>query len=362
MYLRWFSLVLTALFLLSGCADAPKPRPAPPKADGNVAKVKVFFATDRNTISDPRDPRRFGGERSEELKYGYCVVSIPREDRKGDSEATALWELEFNDKLKKDVTLTDVVVTPRDRFLKDLSARIQGSEGENALLFVHGYSVPFEDAAVSTAKLAYDLSFDGGAAFYSWPSKGEKSEYFADGSAIEWSTPHLKAFLQEFISKTDAENVYIIAHSMGNRGVTRALMALYAESPKLFRKIKEIVLAAPDIDAGVFRDEIAPALVKTGRPVTLYASADDLALALSQRVHSFPRAGNAGDGLVIVKGIETVDVNDADTSFLKHSYVTSNRTVLTDLYYIVHQSLRADKRAGLYGVETDRGRYWKIRK
>jgi esterase/lipase superfamily enzyme len=41
---------------------------------------------------------------------------------------------------------------------------------------VHGYNVSFDDAALRTAQLAYDLTFDCPAAFFSWPSKGTEAE------------------------------------------------------------------------------------------------------------------------------------------------------------------------------------------
>ncbi|HEY8360578.1 MAG TPA: alpha/beta hydrolase, partial [Ramlibacter sp.] len=70
-------------------------------------------------------------------------------------------------------------------------------------------------------------------------------------------------------SLSDAPNVYLTAHSMGNRAQTRALVSLLAEKPTLRSRLKEeVILTAPDIDADVFRRDIAPALVKAGRPVT----------------------------------------------------------------------------------------------
>ena len=90
----------------------------------------------------------------------------------------------------------------------------------------------------------------------------------------------------------------------------------------------QVVLAAPDVDADTFRDEIAPALLPTSARVTLYASSHDVALEASRRVHGYARAGEAGDGLVVVKGMDTVDVSEVSGG---HSYIGNSGRVLDDL-------------------------------
>ncbi len=95
---------------------------------------------------------------------------------------------------------------------------------------------------------------------------------------------------------------------MGNRGLTGALVELLSEQPELRSKIKEVILAAPDIDADIFKRDIAPKMAElTQNPVTLYVSKDDMALKASKLAHGYPRAGDVSDGLVLINGIETVD-------------------------------------------------------
>ena len=352
-------LVLAAL-VLAGCASSPPPVVEAPPADGNVALVKVFYATDRNILADPGKAGWFGTDRSSEVNYGTCIVSLPRGDREGDMERTRLWRVTRDDARKDEEAVAETLLVPKGDYLKALSERIRGSEGRSALVFVHGFNVTFEEAAVRTAKLVYNLSFDGAALFFSWPSKGSMFDYFADENTIEWATPDLKSFLKEVLTAVDAENVYFIAHSMGTRGFVKALTSVLGENPGLKKKIKEVVLAAPDMDAEVFKRDYAPALANAGRHVTLYSASDDLALSLSKKIHAFARAGDAGEGLLIAPGIETVDVNAVDSGPLHHSYVFEDPQVKKDLFYIIKNGMRADVRAGLYGIETPAGRYWKF--
>ena len=155
------------------------------------------------------------------------------------------------------------------------------SAKKNAFVFVHGYNVAFEDATRRTAQISYDLGFDGAPVFYSWPSQGTVARYIVDETNIEWAQANIKRFLEDLASNSDAENIYLTAHSMGSRGLTRAFTELVAEKPALRTRFREVILAAPDIDAEVFKRDIAPKLA----PATLYASSQDKALELSRKFH-----------------------------------------------------------------------------
>ncbi len=343
------------LAISQGCAT--KRSAAPPPPPPNYATVSVFYATDRNRTSDTRPGEIFGAARSA-VSYGTCAVSIPRDHRMGELEHPRLWRLEFREDPAKHVVLLSVVVLTKDGFFSDLAGRVGASEARSAFLFVHGYNVPFAEAARRTAQISYDLGFEGAPVFYSWPSQGTAAAYPVDEQNIEWAQANLRAFLDDFFTRSDAQNLYLIAHSMGNRALTRAVADLLAEKPALRQRLKEVILAAPDIDADVFRRDIAPALAASGRPVTLYASSEDLALLASKKFHGSPRAGDAGQGLVVVSGIETIDATGTDTSLVGHSYFAEARSVLSDIFYLIRDGQRAGQRFGLSRVDTGSGRYW----
>jgi esterase/lipase superfamily enzyme len=152
------------------------------------------------------------------------------------------------------------------------------------------------------------------------------------------------------------------AHTLGRRCRSSGLEISKARTCFVsLPAVDEVILAAPDIDAEVFKRDIAPALAGTGRPITLYASSEDLALRASKTVHGYPRAGDSGRDLVVISGIETVDATTADTSFLGHSYIGSSRSVLSDMSYLIREGLRADRRHALDGVDSEHGRHWIFR-
>ncbi len=370
---------MATLFAAQGLLDAlqrPFPQihdvvavPAPADKStvvSNYAVVKVYFATDRQRDVGKPPARRFSGERSitggngggnGPLSYGSCDISIPRDHRMGQLESPSLWRLEFRDDPAKHVVLLDATVQDRDNFFAALKTQIRASAGKSAFVFVHGYNVSFEDAARRTGQMAYDLGFDGAPVFYSWPSRGEVAGYTIDENNIEWSTPHISSFLADFLASTQAAQVYLVGHSMGSRGLTRAVADLLATQPQLAQKITELILSAPDIDAAIFKHDIAPKLAGARNPVTLYASSQDLALAASKAVHGYPRAGDSGAGMLIVAGVETIDATGVDTSFMKHSYFAEKRSALSDMFYLIRNQARADQRF-LDPVDTVAGRYW----
>jgi esterase/lipase superfamily enzyme len=327
----------------------------------NYAVMRVFFATDRNLTRSTKPYEMFGASRSE-LRYGTCEVSIPREHRMGALESPSILKLEFREDPAKHVALLKAEVLPKGKFFSGLATSISSSARRDALLFIHGYNVTFADAARRTAQIAYDLGFHGAPVFYSWPSRGTTAAYAIDEQSIEWSQTNLKTFLEDFLAHSDTQNVYLIAHSMGNRSLTYAVTSLLAKQPSLKQQLKEIILAAPDIDAEVFKRDLAPALINAGLPITLYASSEDRALVLSKQVHGWPRAGESGPGLVITSGIETIDATGTDTSFLGHSYYAEARSIVSDIFYMIRNGHRANERFGLYIVDTPSGRYWAFKK
>jgi esterase/lipase superfamily enzyme len=326
----------------------------------NHAVMKVWFATDRELTGDRHPARLFGSTRGQ-LRYGSCEVSIPREHRMGELESPSLLRLELRENPDRHVVLTAAEVMDGGEYFSQLKDAVAAGGEKTALLFVHGYRVTFEDAARRTGQLAYDLGYQGVPVFYSWPSQGKLAGYIVDEANVEWTLPDLQAFLTDFLERSGAEHVYLLAHSMGNRAVARALASLVEARPDLANKIREIILSAPDIDADVFRRQIAPALAKAANPITLYASSDDTALQVSKRVHGYPRAGESGSSLVVAPGVETIDATGVDTGFIRHSYYAERRSALSDMYYLIHQHTRAGERFGLSPVDGEAGRYWVFR-
>ena len=345
-------------------AAAPAPLPPPAKADGagsekHFTLVKVFYATDRLRTGRSEPGRFYGGERGADdpLSLGVCEVSVPHDHRMGHLEKPSIWRFQFHEDPEKHVVLLSVKPEEHDDFLRELSAAIGKSQGKEAFVFVHGYNVTFEDAALRTAQLWFDLKFDGAAILYSWPSKGSLSEYMADETSVEWTAPHLKKFLEEIAANSQASTVHLIAHSMGNRPLTAALNAIASEHPSPQPHFRQVVLTAADIDAGVFR-QLAQEIQKTAERVTLDASSLDKALVASRTIHKYKRAGESGTEITVVPGVDTIDVSAVDTGLLGRSYFGEKRSVIADMYYLLKDGKPPGQRAGLQERKLGGRMYW----
>jgi esterase/lipase superfamily enzyme len=325
--------------------------------NGQYDVVRVFFGTDRAVDHHSATPA-FTTQRAQSLTFGSVDVSIPPHHVTGVVETPSLWKLEFHRDPTRDVTILQVAVTSYAQFQAEMRSRALNATTPSVLLFIHGYNVNFEDAAMRTAQMAHDLQFAGAPVFFSWPSRGNLIGYFDDETAIERSQDDIEHFVTQVLAATPGANLYVIAHSMGNRGMTRALVSFAHDHPDEAGRIREVILAAPDIDTDVFVNQIAPNLVAIGAPVTLYASSTDHALRISEAIHGGPRAGDSGKSMVLLRGIETIDVTNVDTDLTGHSYVDDQRTILSDLYYIVRSDTRAGDRFGLTRQVRNGSEYW----
>ncbi len=330
--------------------------------------------------SSSRLGRHYGGERGQ-LELGTCDVTIPSTHEIGEIEKPSIFRLEFREDVTRHVTLRSVEQVEPEGFFPQLQERVGRSPRKDAFVFVHGFNVAFDDAARRTAQIAYDLSFEGAPIFFSWPSQGSALEYAVDKENSEWAAADLREFLMDVAERSGAEQVHLIAHSMGNRALTYALRGMFVGQPdskpaatedrqaatdpkpaarrRLKQKFNQIVLTAPDIDAEIFKTQIVPAVTRVADRVTLYASSHDTALALSKKINGHPRAGDSGAGLVVVKGIDTIDVSAVDTSLVGHSYYGSSDTVLTDIWDLIKSAKSPDMRDYLRPRDYAGGlKYW----
>ncbi len=349
-------------------AERPSPViPQPPvtgSGDRPYEVVPIFYATDRAETSESTPAGRFASGRDPEarLHLGTCEVSIPRDHQIARVERPmSVLSVEFREDPAKHVVLLRVTPMGPDNYWNALKRRVAASPDRSSLVFVHGYNVGFAEAARRTAQLAYDLEFQGAPILYSWPAEERFWRYSVAEANVEWTTPHLRDFLARIAAQSGARAVHVVAHSMGNRAVVQALNQIAlreaAAGTPLF---KQVALTAPDVDAGVFA-ELAAQIRRTAERVTLYASDNDDALRSSAALHAFPRAGLGGEGVLVVPGVDTIDVSTVDTSLLGHSYYGDNASVVADLHRLFREGTPPDQRFGLNRVQRSGGAYWRFR-
>jgi esterase/lipase superfamily enzyme len=305
---------------------------------------RIYYATNRNQTASPLPDDHYGRDRAP-LSYGFVNVALPKAHEAGHLEAPSIWRLEFSADPEKHVMLQSIKVMGEDAWRGEIAKRATALDNPGILVFIHGYNTSFPDAALRAGQLAYDLKFAGATVLFSWPSRAVTLEYTADEQEAEYSYTDMKILLGSLSTIAPGTPIYVIAHSMGNRVFTNGFKALMVEQPGKQSVFKQIVLAAPDIDADVFRRDLAPTILGKGPRVTLYASSKDKALMASRDVHGgYRRLGESGENLVVMKGLDTVDASMVSTEFLGHSYFGDSGTVLSDLKYVIRKSLPPEAR------------------
>jgi esterase/lipase superfamily enzyme len=322
----------------------------------------LWYGTNRRPVDAAHALRGYSGERDEQtVHYGQCKVAVPKSHKIG-SLGSSWWKrlISAEDDRLRLIDLSPLAATDYWQSIRTSLAQWEPGE-RRAFVFIHGFNVSFEEAALRTAQIATDLQLPGIPAFYSWPSRGAGvRSYEVDAASIEASERQITEFLTSFAAESGAERVDVLAHSMGNRALLRSLQRIMQPNASIGKALfGQLLLAAPDIDAGLFRD-LAQIYPQLAQKTTLYISSKDRALATSGIVHDHPRAGYAPP-VTVVPGIDTVEVSNVDLTFLGHGYYGAARDVLHDMHSLIIHGAPPEERMGLLNAKTSDGLpYWQI--
>ncbi|MER2601230.1 MAG: alpha/beta hydrolase [Candidatus Competibacter phosphatis] len=331
-----------------------------PSPDDAGLVYPVWFGANRKPAGGG-----FTGERHDCTTLGRTLVYVPEAHRFGET-GTSFWRrlLRFN--LRDDrLRLQNVETREREAFFTEINEAMRtardNGEAPHALFFLHGYNVSFEDAAIRAAQLGVDLKVPGATAFFSWPSRGSVAAYPADEATIEASEPAITDFLVDFTENCGAEKVHVIAHSMGNRGLLRALQRIAANAQTRGKvKFGQIFLAAPDVDRDLFLD-LARLYPEHADRATLYASDGDKAVHLSAKLHDAPRAGYFAP-YTVAPGVDTVAVPDFDIDLLGHGYFAQAEALLHDIHDLMRHGEPPVRRQRILPAVDQGVSFWKLRR
>ncbi len=312
--------------------------------------VPLFFATNREkieTASSETQRSDYSGEHASALNFGVAVVTIPVATHEtGKVEVPAWWNLHCDPSDKNRFMVLDSVdCLEQSSFVMQLGRTASLKGADDLLVFMHGYNVSFEEAAIRAAQVAYDLSFVGTAVLFSWPSLARVVAYTADEARAAASGESLTALLK-LLEGGPWRNIHLMAHSMGNR----VLLSSLADNPLPSIPLGQVVMVAADVNEDLFRIK-HPKMAGAGKLLTSYVSATDRALFISRFLHQKSCIGHPAESPFVSPGMETIDATSINTSFLGlglgHSYFSDKRSMLTDLGYLLQRGLPANQRKGL---------------
>jgi len=344
---------LTVVFLVSASGETPpdatESATAITTADDDLLRT-VPFITLRNRTGSDKATEYFGGERSM-LLAGYCeLLRTPINSLKPIAAKAPFY-------IPDEIVELDAV---RESSLEDFWRAMQSTtNGQAPVLYMHGFHISFERGCRRASMLKQSLGLKGRFVLFSWPSDGAITNYTHDEADLYWSVAPLRGVLDEMIERFGTGKANIVAHSLGTRGVMLALVLLAQAQQGDTPLLNQVVLIAPDIDIGIFRQYL-PMIRPLARNMTVYVSSNDSPLALSRKVHGYPRLGEAGDHLHGLTGLEIIDLSDipirAPSGHVYHLY---QDIVVADLVQLISENKPAAQRRNLERVSDNR---WRLRR
>jgi esterase/lipase superfamily enzyme len=315
----------------------------PRESAEDVYYQKIFFASNREPTGKKLPDSVFSGDRSKsrEMHYGTCLISIPKKHVKGKLEVPMNFGFYRQEAVPSEhFLLKNLEMVSWDHFLAGINSDLKQLSrdditAQDILIFVHGFNVSFNQAALRTGQVAFDLRFQGAPILFSWPSRSGILSYVSDREAVEWSVVYIEKFLTDIIENTHARKYHLIAHSMGNQGVIPALYQMALRGKFKGKAVfGNIILAAPDFDARKFTEQVAPEVKSLAERWTIYASDKDAALKASKLLR-LDTSQRLGQPLAVVDGMDTVDASGFEVTpwnlSENHSYFSTKLRVIKDV-------------------------------
>ena len=207
----------------------------------------------------------------------------------------------------------------------ELATHISGRIGSNrdVLLYVHGFNTSYDEARFRLAQLAADTGFGGVPVLFTWASRSDLLAYGSDKESATVARDPLRRLLLDIAATPGVGRVHILAHSMGTWLTMETLRELaIAGKPDLDGKLGNVMLAAPDIDLSVFRQQISRL---DPSHVSVFVSKGDRALSLSRTLAGDrPRLGamnpnDPKDSEALSRlGVKVYDLSALSSGFIGH--------------------------------------------
>ena len=310
------ALMATMALALGACASRPGPSVLTPVTGVEGAKrVTIFVASTR--AAEPGAPTILTDGIATTPNYVRYVVSIPPSHR----PTEIAWPSDVPDPARHFAVVSSERLD-EGRFLAEVGASAARGEalGRDAAIFVHGFNNNFQESLFRAAQLTADVNVARSAVLFTWPSKAAITGYLADKDAVTFSRDALARLVERVAADRRVRGVKLYAHSMGSWLTMESVRQIrIARDERTLAKLLDLTLAAPDIDAEVFLQQLW-VVGRLGSPITVLVSKDDQALSLSRFIAGGKlRAGAADidDSRVLVEArnanLRVIDITNLAT-------------------------------------------------
>jgi esterase/lipase superfamily enzyme len=285
---------------------------------GSPHPIQIFVASTRKgPLNNSADANPDGTAR-----FSLATISVPPGHETGIVERPSFGS---------ENRMRDFVATSRrglddDSFREEIASHISGRIGSNRdiLLFVHGFNNGFDEARFRLAQIAFDGRFGGVPVLFTWASRNSLFAYGSDRETAAASRDALERLMLSLAQVPGVGRVHILAHSMGAWLAMEALREnAIAGHGDLDGHLGEVMLASPDIDLNVFRQQIAR--IGGSAHISVFVAHNDRALSLSSALaNDRPRVGaldptKAEDKAAIEQlGVKVYDTSGESVGFIGH--------------------------------------------
>jgi esterase/lipase superfamily enzyme len=270
--------IAVLLVQLCGCAERAHNVLIPLEGGASgTSKVDMLVMSTRQRSATAGQV--FDGERAASYSLTNIVVSIPPDANRIVGEVQ--WPKELPANPERDFATLMIADTGGNQV--EGWFRHAGENGHKVLIFVHGFNTTYEEAVYRFAQIVHDAGTRAAPVLFTWPSRGNVLQYAYDKESATYSRDALETLLTRAANDPNVTDVTVLAHSMGNWIAMEALRQMAIRHGRVYPKIKNVILAAADLDVDVFRTEFLD--IPTPRPkFTLLISDDDKALRVSRRI------------------------------------------------------------------------------
>jgi esterase/lipase superfamily enzyme len=188
------------------------------------------------------------------------------------------------------------------------------------MVFVHGFNNRFADAVFRYAQIVHDSGANVTPILFTWPSRGSVFDYNYDKESTNFSRTALERTLTVLAEDPTVTDVTVLAHSMGTWLAVEALRQMAIRDGTIPSKIKNVVLASPDLDVDVFARQWTEMGDKHPK-FTIFVSQNDKALRASKfisggitRVGAINPAEEPYRSALEKAGITVIDLTNLSTA------------------------------------------------
>ncbi|MBP1861452.1 alpha/beta hydrolase [Rhizobium herbae] len=309
---RTAPLLLVLCLAASGCAsrvqNVLQPLAAAPT---DTSRVTMLVATTRKRSEDPG--KLYSGGRGTAISLKSVTVSIPSDRNRKIGEVQ--WPSRMPPNPEKEFAATKVAAIQSEGQVLDWYHRNQNSKRQ-VIIFVHGFNNTYADAVFRFAQIVHDSGTDATPILFTWPSRGRVFDYLYDKESANYSRRALEDLILQAAKSPDVADVTILAHSMGGWLAAEALRGVAMREKSIPAKVKNVILASPDIDIDVFRRQFIEMGPK--RPhFAILTSTHDKALEVSGWLSGGVDRVGGSDLRPYASVLEELGVSVIDTSAIK---------------------------------------------